>query len=67
MVACGNDRDARAQKIDGDFSRYAAPARRVFAVNDDEIQRVLRLQLRQPGNDCAAAGLANDIAEKKNA
>jgi hypothetical protein len=66
MVAACNNWDAGAQKIDGDFASNTTAARSVLAVDDDEIQRVFRLQVRQPGYYRGATWLANNIAKKKN-
>src|ERR1700704_5132898 len=66
VIARGYDRDAGPQEIDRDFSSYAATAGRVFAVNYDKIGAILCLQLGKPGNDRAAAWLANDVTQEKN-
>jgi hypothetical protein len=66
MIAACDDLDAGAQKIDGDFARDTAAARSVLAVDDDEIQRVFRLQIRQLGNYRGATWLANNVAKEKN-
>ena len=54
------------KKIDRNFPGDAAPAGRVLAIHDDEIDRVLFLQFRQSRDHRVAARLADDIAEKKN-
>ena len=47
VIAGRDDGDARAQEIDRDLRRDAPAARRVFAVDDDEVDRVRFLQARQ--------------------
>ena len=66
MIAGGDDGNARAQQIDRDFRRDAAAARGVLAVDDDEIERELSLQLGQARDDGAATRLAHNVAEEKN-
>jgi hypothetical protein len=66
VVTRRNDGDASPQKIDRDFSGDAATARCVFAVNDNKIGAILRLQFGKPGYDRAAAWLAHDVAQEKN-
>src|SRR6266481_4033952 len=57
---------AVSKTIDGDFASNTAAARSVLAVDDDEIQRVFRLQVGQPGYYRGTTWLANNIAKKKN-
>jgi hypothetical protein len=66
MIAAGNYRNTAAQELDCDFPSNTAAARRVLAVDDDEIQRVFRPQLRQASNNGYAAWLANNVAKKEN-
>src|SRR5256885_7621037 len=47
-------------------SRDPAPARRVLAVDDYEIDRVRFLQAREVRDNSAAARLAHHVAQKKN-
>jgi hypothetical protein len=66
VVARGNDGNAGAQKVDRNFSGNSAAASRVFAIYYNEIDPVLCLEFREPGNDGVAAGFADDVTEKKN-
>jgi len=66
MIAGGDDRNPGAQKIDRDLSGNSSSPGRVLTVDDDEIQRMLCLQLGQPADHGVAARLAYDIAQKKN-
>ena len=66
MIAAGNYRNTAAQELDRDFPSNTAAARGVLAVDDDEIQRVFRPQLRQAGNNGGAPWLANNVAKKEN-
>src|SRR5439155_21865480 len=66
MVASRDDGNAGAQKFDCDFARNPSAACCVLAVDDDEIQCLLFLKLRQPADHSVAPWLAHDVAEKKN-
>ena len=46
VIAGGDNGNAGAQKIDRDLRRNSASAGGVLAIDDDEIDRVLLLQLR---------------------
>ncbi len=65
VVAAGDDGNTGAQKVDRDFRRDAASGGSVLAIHDDEINGMLALQLRQPGDDCVAARFTDDVAEEK--
>ena len=66
MVARGNDGNSRAQQIDRDLGRDAAPARGVLSVHHHEIDGVRFFKTGEVRDDGAAARLAHDVAQKKN-
>ena len=66
MVTGRDNRHACPQKLNCNFSGYPSTAGGVLAVDDNEIQCVLFLQLGQSRDHGVASGRANDIAQKKN-
>ena len=54
-----------AEEFPGDLGRDAVAAGGVFAVGDDEIERVLFAQFRQEDFDRVASGLADDVADEE--
>jgi hypothetical protein len=66
MVAAGDDVHAGGEKFTGNLGRDAGAAGGVFAIGDDEVERVLLAQFRQKNFDGSASGFAHDVADEKH-
>ncbi len=66
MIAERHRIGARIDEVLIDRFGNAEPARRVLAIDDDEIQRPVANKAGQTLRDRGASGLADDITDKKN-
>jgi hypothetical protein len=65
MVAGGDDVHARGKNFPGGFGRDAGAAGGVFAVGDDEVERVLLAEFGNKFCNRAPARLSHDVADEK--
>src|SRR5438094_615998 len=65
MVAAGDDIDATGEQFFGDPGGDAVAAGGVFAVGDDEIERLLFAKYGQERFDRVTSRLADNIADEK--
>jgi hypothetical protein len=66
VVASGHHVDAEIEKLFGQRGRNAEAGRRIFAVGDYQIYRVLLAQFREAIFHDRAAGTAKNVSDKKN-
>jgi hypothetical protein len=66
MIAARDHVHAGGKNFFGDFWRDTGAASGIFAVGDDEIERVPFAQFRQKNFDRASSGFADDVANEKN-
>src|SRR4051794_14118904 len=67
VIAERDDVDARLEELPRDLGRDAEPARRVLAVDDDEVGRVLLPDPRQEAEQRPPARRAHDVADEEDA
>lgn len=66
MVSAGDDVHSSGKKFTRNLRRDAIAASGIFAVGNDEIQRVLIAQSRQNGLDRLASGFAHDVTDEQD-
>ena len=65
MVAAGDDVHAGVENFPCSLGRDAGTAGRIFAVGDDEIERVLFAEFGQEFRNRAPSGLADDVTNEE--
>lgn len=65
MIAAGDDVHAGGEQFAGDLGRDAVAAGGVFAVRNDEIERVLVAEAGENVVDGLASGFAHDVADEE--
>ena len=65
MIAGGDHRDARPQKIDANFGANPTPTRGILTVGHHKIDPAFLLEPRDGLNDGPTTGFPNNISKKK--